>query len=155
MTVRLILPVALALLGACDRAPSPPEPAQSPAQEVETLPPDETAIVQTSDGAAAVVTASTKIPEPLHGRWGMVPADCDPARADNKGLMTVTADTLRFYESRATIAKVSSADPDRFSGTFSFNGEGQQWSAEVTLARSGDVLSRTEGGSRFTYKRCA
>ncbi|NNM77163.1 hypothetical protein HJG53_09640 [Sphingomonas sp. ID1715] len=127
----------------------------APVKDVETLPPDETAIVSTDNGATATVPASTKIPESLQGRWGMVPADCDPARADNKGLMTVSADRLAFYESRATLEKVASADPDRFSGDFSFSGEGQSWKAKVTLTRQGDSLTREEDGSRFTYRRCA
>lgn len=127
----------------------------APVRDVETLPPDETALVDTGNGTVGTVPASTKIPERLHGRWGMVPADCDPARDDNKGLMTVTTDTLRFYESRGTVATVTRADPDRFSGTFSFKGEGQEWTADVTLTRDEDTLSRQEGGQRFAYKRCA
>jgi hypothetical protein len=127
----------------------------APVKDVETLPPDETAVVETGNGAAAVVPASTKIPEGLHGRWGMVPADCTSTRGDAKGLMTVGADTLTFYESRAKLTNVASADPDRFSGAFAFTGEGQSWTANVTLSREGDTLVRQEEGPRFTYKRCA
>jgi hypothetical protein len=160
--IRLALLLPLALL-ACSGPPDDnaangveeQRQVDAPVRDVETLPPDETALVDTGNGTVGTVPASTKVSERLHGRWGMVPADCDPARADNKGLMTVTTDTLRFYESRATLAKVTSADPDRFSGTFSFNGEGQEWSADVTLTRDGNTLTRQEEGQRFTYKRCA
>lgn len=159
---RLILLLPLALI-ACQ---GPPEANQTnaaevqnqldaPVKDVETLPPDETAVVDAGNGAAAVVPASTKIPESLQGRWGMVPADCTSTRGDAKGLMTVGADTLTFYESRAKLAKVASADPDRFAGQFAFTGEGQNWAANVTLSREGDTLVRQEDGPPFSYKRCA
>ncbi len=49
-----------------------------------------------SPGASATSTetadANAKtIPAALHGRWGMVPADCTSTRGDNKGLLTITA----------------------------------------------------------------
>lgn len=156
----LLLPLALiACQGPADESRTNAAQLQNqldaPVKEVETLPPDETAVVDVSNGAAAVVPASTKIPESLHGRWGMVPADCTSTRGDAKGLLTVGADTLTFYESRAKLTKVASADPDRFSGAFAFTGEGQEWTRDVTLGRQGDTLTREEEGQRFTYKRCA
>src|SRR5687768_11553061 len=45
---------------------------------------------------------AASIPAALHGRWGMSPADCTSTRGDAKGLLVVSADGLRFYESRAT-----------------------------------------------------
>jgi hypothetical protein len=127
----------------------------APVKDIETLPPDETAVVATGNGTAAVAPASTKIPESLHGRWGMVPADCTSTRGDAKGLLTVGADTLTFYESRARLTDVASADPNRFSGAFAFTGEGQTWKANITLSREGDTLVREDEGSRFSYRRCA
>jgi hypothetical protein len=157
---RLSLFLPLALL-ACQGPPSAGQTNEAqnqldaPVKEIETLPPDETAVVETGNDTAAVVPASTKIPESLQGRWGMVPADCTSTRGDAKGLMTVGADTLSFYESRAKLTDVASADPNRFSGAFAFTGEGQNWTANVTLTRDGDTLVRQEEGPRFTYRRCA
>lgn len=156
----LLLPLALiACQGSADQADNAAveqRQVDAPVKEVETLPPDETAVVDAGNGTAVTVPASTKIPERLHGRWGLVPADCTSTLGDAKGLMTVSADMLRFYESRARVAKVARADPDRFSGTFAFNGEGQEWTADVTLIRQGDTLTREEEeGPSLSYRRCA
>lgn len=150
MTRLFLLP--LLALAAC-QGQTTNEAAQP--SDVETLPPDETALVNQGDGTAAVVPASTKIPEALQGRWGMTPADCTSTRGDAKGLMTVGADTIGFYESRAALEQVVSAEPDRFAGAFTLTGEGQSWRSEITLIRQDDTLTRAEDGQRFTYGRCA
>ena len=63
---------------------------------------------------------------------GMVPADCTSTRGDNKGLITVDADSIKFYESRATLAKVTMNAPENFTGDFDFTGEGQTWTKPQT-----------------------
>src|SRR3546814_17352184 len=52
------------------------------------------ALVPETNAVDAVETA-TVLPVDFQGRWGLVANDCDPARADNKGLMTVPADSLK------------------------------------------------------------
>jgi hypothetical protein len=113
--------------------------------------------------AASALPAATpvaSVPAAFQGRWGMVPNDCDPARDDNKGLMTVTADRLRFYESRATISDARQAGTT-LTAKLSFSGEGQTWEQQgrLVLQDDGKTLVRDgtgEGmeGGPFRYSRC-
>ncbi|MDP1028032.1 hypothetical protein Q5H91_12480 [Sphingomonas sp. KR1UV-12] len=111
--------------------------------------------------ALPAATPVTSIPVAFQGRWGMVPNDCDP-KMDYaaKGLMTVTADRLRFYESRATISDAKQAGTV-LTATLSFSGEGQTWQqqARMTLLDDGKTLVRDgtgEGmeGGPFRYSKC-
>ena len=101
------------------------------------------------------------IPEGMQGRWGLVEADCDPARDDAKGLMTVGATTLAFYESRAALGAVEDRGADRITADFAFSGEGQTWSRTIALrlTEGGVRLVREDAGSdpealKVTYLRC-
>ena len=72
--------------------------------DVDVLPPDESAVTPTNelengDDAEPVNDTATAIPASLHGRWGLTPADCTSTRGDAKGLLIVSADGLKFYES--------------------------------------------------------
>ena len=98
--------------------------------------------------------AEASIPAQYQGRWGMVPADCDPARADNKGLITIDGKTIKFYESRATLKEQRPAIATSFAGLFSFTGEGQEWSRVETLTRTGDSLKRADDEGSYNYTRC-
>jgi hypothetical protein len=113
------------------------------------------------NNAAAQETARpalTAVPGAFQGRWGLVPADCEAGRADNKGLMTVAADRLTFYESRARATDVA-ATPSRVTATLRYSGEGQQWShgATMTLQDNGRTLvfdePESDTGVR-RYTRC-
>ena len=95
------------------------------------------------------------IPAQYRGRWGMVPADCEPGRSDNKGLLTIGDRTLRFYESVGTLKEQRPAIATSYSGLFSFVGEGQEWEKVMTFTRTGDRLVRAEQEGRFTYTRCS
>ncbi len=101
--------------------------------------------------------AATKIPAALQGRWGLTPADCsgDPSAA--KGLLLVTPDELRFYESKAVPSADVAADADSISGTFAFTGEGQSWSRYEALKLNSNVLTRTEikPTASFSYAKCS
>lgn len=159
--MRIII-LSLVVLAACqnqapvaNNASEEQRQAEAPVKDVDVIPADEAAAAAVGEGDGAPPPEQATIPAALHGRWGMTPADCDPARADNKGLMTVTADTLAFYESRARLQAVTSAEPNQLAGRFAFTGEGQNWTADITLTRQGDTLVREEAGPRFTYKRCA
>lgn len=100
-------------------------------------------------------------PTAFQGRWSMVAADCR-GDAAAKGLMTIDAKTVRFYEARGVTTGLSVEGPTRVSGTFDFDGEGQRWrnTQAFDLAEGGDSLVRTEGeggsggGASFTYRKC-
>ena len=105
-------------------------------------------------------TLSKTVPESMQGRWGLVPADCTSTAGDNKGLMTVSADSLRFYESTAEIAEVRERTETRLDAAFSFSGEGMVWARDMvlTVKDSGNTLIREESGPQalqpLTYARC-
>ena len=107
--------------------------------------------------APANAAAAASIPAALQGRWGMTPADCTSTRGDNKGLLTVSADGLRFYESRAVPVAHVNTSPDSFSAEYAFTGEGMEWKKFQTLELQGDKLVRTESNptTSYTYARCA
>jgi hypothetical protein len=119
-------------------------------------------------GAAATGTATstpaprlTSIPEGMRGRWGMVPADCEPGRADAKGLMMVDATTLVFYEARGVLGGVSAGDARHLRAVFAMTGEGMRWNREQSFAldAANDTLIRQEFGpdaisQPLTYHRC-
>jgi hypothetical protein len=86
----------------------------------------------------------------------MTPADCTSTRGDAKGLLIVSSDGLRFYESRAVPARNTQKSDDSFSADFAFTGEGQTWSKFQTLTLDDDRLVRTESSpmASFTYVRC-
>ena len=107
--------------------------------------------------AAGTAPAVASIPAAFHGRWGLTPGDCTSTRGDNKGLLTITATELRFYESRAVPTANTQSTSDSFSADFSFTGEGMTWKKYQTLERRGTELVRTESNpmASFTYAKCA
>lgn len=118
--------------------PGTPEPAPSPA-------PDDTGI-----------------PAAMQGRWGLVPADCTSTAGDNKGLLTITGDTLRFYESVGTLGKIVDRNARRIVADFAMTGEGQEWTRRMglDLHEGGKSLIRREQGpdamlGLLRYQRCA
>ena len=105
--------------------------------------------------AAAPAVLPTPAPSPVaaipmafRGRWGIGLADCDATRDDAKGLMTVTADTLRFWESRATLAEARVEGATTLVATLSFSGEGQTWreTTRMVLQDDGRSLVRDSAG---------
>ncbi|HYI42180.1 MAG TPA: hypothetical protein VD768_00960 [Sphingomicrobium sp.] len=121
-------------------APAGTQPQAAPAPSA-TLP---------QQGAAATFPAA------LHGRWGLVPADCTSTRGDAKGLVTITADKVRFYESSAKPAKIVERTNRVIRGEFDFAGEGMEWTNYMTWSVTGDRLTRvdSEEDSRLVYTRC-
>ncbi|MBB4152175.1 hypothetical protein GGQ80_000051 [Sphingomonas jinjuensis] len=103
-------------------------------------------------------TKLSAIPAPFQGRWGLVPNDCDPARADNKGLVTVAANRLSFYESRAVPGSIAQTGPQRITATLAFSGEGQTWTKQAVLAIQDDgrtlVFDQDDPPSSLRYQRC-
>jgi hypothetical protein len=98
-----------------------------------------------------------RIPAALQGRWGLTPADCIPGRPDAKGLLEISADGLKFYESRAVPAAGVAGDADSISGDFAFMGEGQSWTKYEALKLDKTVLTRTETkpSASFSYAKCS
>jgi len=97
------------------------------------------------------------IPAALQGRWGLTPADCTTTRGDAKGLLIVTPDELRFYESRAVPAAGAQAGANSIAGDFAFTGEGQSWTKYESLKVDKNVLTRTETKptTSFSYAKCS
>lgn len=100
------------------------------------------------DGAAPLDADGTGIPAALHGRWGLVAADCTSTRGDAKGLIEVDGQSVTFYESRATLYNVAERDGDSIRATFAFTGEGMEWTRDMALesAEGGAALIRSEYG---------
>ena len=126
--------------------------------------PDINATAPSALGEPHVVTQPAKplpppavsIPAALHGRWGLTPADCMPGRSDAKGLLTISASGLRFYESRAVPGEDVTTDADSAAGNFHFEGEGQSWTKYEALKAGKGRLTRTETrpSASFTYAKC-
>ncbi|WP_425098109.1 hypothetical protein [Tropicibacter sp. S64] len=110
--------------------------------------------------ACLTAEAVPEIPAALQGRWGLVAADCEPGRDDAKGLMTVGESTLTFYESRATLDRLSERGETQVQGSFAFTGEGMAWERLVSLTLNEDgTLTRSEIGDApdadsYTYLPC-
>lgn len=166
--MRLIALASLAVLAACTSAEAPEEQpaetdnllAQPPAANVAAAP----VPAQPPGKGTEPATGQTSlaIPAALRGRWGLVPADCTTTRGDDKGLLEITGDRLRFYESRATIARINEQDDSRIDADFDFEGEGQRWTRRMTLdAQDGNtVLIRRDHGADampgpLRYEKCA
>ena len=150
----LALPALLAL-AACDRGtPSADEGAApaDPATESHSPAPEPTAME---------TPAPAEIPPALRGRWGLVPGDCTSNRGDAKGLLTVSADKLEFYESVGTLDAIKESTPTRIRASFNFEGEGMTWQREIVLdvQESGAALIRRDYGDDaapgpLRYARC-
>ncbi len=112
-----------------------------------------------SEGAAD--QAEKSIPMAMRGRWGLVAADCTSTRGDAKGLMTIEATSIRFYESVAKLAKVDQRSETALKANYAFSGEGMEWKRDMTLALQpgGKVLIKQEFGEDapagpYKYNRC-
>jgi hypothetical protein len=154
--------VSVATLVACSgQDPVAPEANNIATSEVDVLPPDESDTTPTNDLANGVdepvVETANAIPAAFQGRWGLTPADCTSTRGDTKGLLTIAADKLTFYEARAIPAGTLKQTKDSVSGDFNFTGEGQNWKRYQVLELQNSKLVRTESGpmASYTYARCA
>lgn len=160
-----VMIAALLSLAACGDGGQPPanDTIAVPDNAIVTLPaPPETPGPAPSPSTSASPDSGTGIPVALHGRWGLVPADCTSTRGDNKGLLTINATTLRFYESVATLGKVTERAAGRIVAEFAMTGEGQEWTRRMTLdtADGGKTLVRREQGADampdpLRYQKCA
>ena len=135
--------------------------AAAPAQE-DAVRPEVNSLGPANEGstganeASAQSTVSRSIPAAMHGRWALTPADCTSTRGDAKGLLIVSADQLKFYESVGKPAGELKTSPDSATGDFAFTGEGMTWKKYEALELQGGKLVRTESDPMmsFTYARC-
>ncbi len=160
--------VLAATLGACSSEPEAPSANQVTAEiptENTTLPAaaEPRNLGQTNEiDEPADAPPAAPIPAALHGRWGLVPADCTSTRGDAKGLLTIDATMLRFYESRGTLIRIVETEPSRIVADFAFSGEGQTWQRRMTLDAqdNGQTLIRGESGGDgampgpLRYRKC-
>ncbi|MGH6787347.1 MAG: hypothetical protein ACREBO_10985 [Novosphingobium sp.] len=130
------------------------EPSAAPSESIAAAEPT-SAAAPTQSSAPTVAS----IPEALHGRWGLVPADCTSTRGDTKGLLTIDGKTLKFYESVGKLGEVTAASDNSLRASFTMQGEGMEWVRDMELAAAGDKLTRREFGAEaaaeaFVYTRC-
>ncbi|MCP3735808.1 hypothetical protein M9979_13080 [Sphingomonas sp. RP10(2022)] len=172
-----VLAIAALSLAACSGGESANNESSGGSAAVEPTPgnlsidPQNTVVPLDPPGNAAVQSpvplptaspvALTALPAGFEGRWGMVPNDCDPKRADNKGLLTIAGDRLSFYESRGTAGSIRQTQPTQVAFALPMSGEGQTWSepTTLTLLDDGKTLVREAKGSpdragSFRYSRC-
>ena len=165
-----LLAISLALaLSACgsdgsDAGNAQQEPSVS--MNTSTMPVQEPPAPQNASQVEPTTFATPRsvqqIPADFRGRWGMVPDDCTSTRGDNKGLLTIDDNTLRFYESRATASAMALNSPTSLDAALVFTGEGQQWKRQTTLSlmQDGRTLVRSEQeseqepSSTTQYFRC-
>ena len=131
--------------------------AATPAQENAVVPEISNTVASNASNDAAAIPDSLTIPAFLHGRWGLTPGDCTSTRGDAKGLLVVSADQLKFYESVGKPTGTLEISPDSASGDFAFTGEGMTWKKYQALELQDGKLVRTESSpmASFTYARCA
>ena len=156
---RAIFLVTCAALAACGK----PRAVAEDANNVDALPSLSEPAPSPTGAPPANATASTAIPAPaaaipaaLQGRWGLTLRDCTSTLGDAKGLLIVSRDELRFYESRAVPSPGVETSQDSVSGNFAFSGEGQQWEKYETLELQDGKLIRAERNpvASFSYVRC-
>ena len=159
MRLVLILAALPLALAACGEAPDD-EGAPEASETAMPVEPDG----GIGDGAAPLPqeTPEEGIPQSLQGRWGLTAADCTSTRGDAKGLLTVSATTLTFYESVGRLGAVENRTRNAIRAEFAFTGEGMTWTRDLALEATdgGETLVRREYGEDaapgpFEYTRCA
>ena len=159
----LIAGAAALALAACSKGQDPAATKTDPAlTEAAVAPPPAPArpiAAPSSEGAAD--QAEKSIPTALRGRWGLVAADCTSTRGDDKGLITIGATSIKFYESVAKLAKVGQRSETALRASYAFSGEGMEWKRDMTLALQpgGKVLIKQEFGEDappgpYKYTHC-
>lgn len=158
--LRFTLPALLVLAG-CDNGTQGADTTAEEAAEDGNLAANSSVAPAPRPPGATDTPAPTEIPVAIRGRWGLVPADCTSTRGDAKGLLTIDADRLRFYESVGTLDTIMDAGPTRVRALFDFEGEGMSWQREAVLdvQDEGATLIRREYGEDaapgpFRYTRC-
>ena len=92
------------------------------------------------------------IPAAFRDRWGMVPADCRPGGDLVGNGLVITADTLLSGESVGRLKEVVGDEPERFTGSFEYDGVARD--EQLVLTGSSNTLVRVAGNQRYVYHRC-
>jgi hypothetical protein len=126
-----------------------PEPPPAPPPKAEPV------LNELNDMAAEnVVEIETQgsIPPAFQALWARVPSDCRPGNVVGSGML-VSEDALIFADSAASLLGVLGDYPGRFAGRFG-DESGFEQREELVLTGGSNVLIRTSGGQRLTYRRC-
>lgn len=182
--IRYALPMGLLLLAACSggakdgrdeqsgagdnaakTAPMDPEAAPAaPAAAQESVPDyvADPAVKPPAQPDSGIGQGDAAIPVALQGRWGLVAADCTSTKGDAKGLLTIGAGDLRFYESQGILAHIRERSATRLVADYKFSGEGEDWDRlmQLTVQDGGRTLVRRDYGEGaapepMRYSRCA
>jgi len=92
------------------------------------------------------------IPPAFQDHWGVVASDCRQGPVVGTG-MVVGEDQIIFADSSLELQGVLGDYPERFSGRFA-DDSGAEQRQDLVLTGSSNVLVRTSGGQRTTYRRC-
>jgi hypothetical protein len=168
-----IAAVAAALLALAACSGKPLESADNKAAQIDANEAKADAAIQTIvkvDGPGAVApgvpiskpspetTDPDALPVPMLGRWGLTVADCDVSNGAPRGLLTIAAKSLKFYDSTATIVSLDKPSQYAVTAGLSYADEGRKWTSVETLAlvAGGTALVRTEQSPVHTlrYQRC-
>lgn len=132
------------------------EKTETPASEESFSP-----AVATPLASEAATETAQSIPQAAQGRWGLVPADCTTKLGDEKGLLTIGPESLKFYESQGKLGTIAERSDTRIRASFAFTGEGMEWTHDVVLdvQDDGKTLIRRNYGpdaepGPYKYTRC-
>jgi len=152
------------LLGACSKGKEPAGVRTDPAlaEASGQIAPDSPAAEPAAAAASGAADQAEKsLPMAMRGRWGLVAGDCTSTRGDAKGLMTIDASSIRFYESVAKLAQVDQRSETAIKANYAFSGEGMDWKRDMTLVLQpgGKALIKQEFGEDaaagpYKYIRC-
>jgi len=97
-----------------------------------------------------------QIPTSFVGRWGMTEADCDPDGSAVKGLLTITDDSLKFWESKGSVQQIVRHSPYDITLELAMTGEGQSWTSttRLVLDAAATELVRSDNSHSYRYQRC-
>ena len=152
---RLLIVALLVPLAACD-PPNTADEQNEAAAAIAAAPRAARGLPESKPSDVPVLAGH--FPPAMLGRWGLVSADCDVSRGDAKGLLTIGPDTLKFYESTGTIAKLDAPSSYKVTAKLSFNGEGQTWqrvtTLELVMADTHLVRSEVNPTESYRYEKC-
>jgi hypothetical protein len=140
---------------ASESAPELPEInlSENPEPPPAAPPKEEPALNEAENAVENAVEIETQgsIPPAFQSLWGRVPSDCQPGNVVGSGML-VSEDALIFADSAASLLGVLGDYPRRFIGRF---GDESGFEAREELVLTGsNVLVRTSGNQRYTYRRC-
>ena len=129
--------------------PAPP-PAAAPANELAE------SVENDAGDDLAPLPSGEPIPAAFHGRWGMTIEDCTDPRREGSTALVVGATSIELPNARGRLVQTAGNFPERFVGSFIFNGDQGRWMSqeELSLTGSSNVLVRDADGERFRYRRC-